>query len=117
MTRLLALALVFSASACVAPRPWTKTDVAMQTALTAELVVDYVQTRQITGDCMESNPMLGECGENLPAEAYFATAAITHAIVAHYLPGVARTVFQSVSLGYQTNVLKNNWSAGYSLAF
>ena len=61
--------------------------------------------------------MIGRCGEVLPAESYFATALVVHVLGAHALPPRARTVFQGITLGYQTNAILTNWRAGYSVNF
>ena len=92
----------------------------MEASYVAIALADYAETKIITGDCYEGNPLIGECGERVPAEAYFATMIGLHLLVAHLLPGRARTIWQGVTIGVQGRTVVNNYLAirhGYRFAF
>lgn len=94
---------------------WSKRDVALQSAFTASLAVDWVQTQDIISDCVESNPVLvsPDCGVRVPSAFYFPAVAILHATAVHLLPSDWRPLVQGFSLGIQLSALHLNYSYGY----
>ncbi len=91
-------------------------DAALEGAFAATMVVDAMQTRQITAACRESNPVIGMCGERLSPFAYFPLVAVAHAGISAAIPrGPWRTTWQAFSLGVSVDVVHTNYIAGFRL--
>lgn len=112
-----ALGVALAACAPARSRYWTTTDKITEATYAAVVTVDYIQTKAIVADCREWNPIIGECGGGVPAEAYFATLLGAHALIAHYLPERARTLWQGVTLGLHIRGVANNFASGYGYRF
>lgn len=101
---------------------WSKLDITLETTFTTLIIVDYMQTVQITRSPAipsqgESNPIMGRYGERVPPEAYFPIVLLGHMAIAHILPSPYRKIWQGFGIAVQVDAVKTNWQAGYSYSF
>lgn len=99
-----ALALVL----LVACTPAQRT-VALASASTALLAVDWHQTRGIVKECAETNPVIGQCGERVSPDTYFPVVALVHLAVGATLPRHWRELWFSTIAGVQGSTTWLNW--------
>lgn len=115
--RLLLLALASVTAGC-GSHTWTKTDTALQVAVTASLVADYSQTRAaLDSDGVEENPIMGRSGDRMAPEVYFPVAGVALAGAAVALPRPWRNLLQGTTLMVQAHTIAGNWRAGYTIQF
>lgn len=100
------------ATGCLSSRPWSVRDVALESAFVATEIVDYQQTRVITGQCREANPVIGACGQNAPINLFFPLMVLANVAVADLLPGWWRTSFQVATTAVEARVVEYNYAAG-----
>lgn len=139
----IALALLISTSplAAHATDPWTKTDTTLEAVVLAAFVVDWNQTIQIgqfyplpicvtaavpngpsNTACRKSafheiNPILGAHPNGARTTVYFMGCAALHATVAYLLPKPYRTIWQSIAIGVEADVVQTNYTAGFKIRF
>lgn len=119
----LALALLLGCGLCAQDRSWTKTDIAMEVACEASLVADWGQTLDLSHqlpnrpELSEDNFFLGNRPSRGAVNIYFISWLILHPIIADRLPGRVRTVFQCVTIGYESTVIGHNTSIGLHFRF
>jgi hypothetical protein len=118
VTRLL---LAFVLLSGCASAQWTTADTIRQGAIVALQAADYFQTRTIATetypgtDCprwTEQNPILGEHPSVGKVNAFFITAIAANALVSYLLPPTWRMGWQYISIGYEGNVVLDNYRAG-----
>lgn len=105
----------------VQAEPWSDGDTVGQLAVTATLVGDWVQTRQICADTDgpgESNPVIGVRCDRVSPDAYFALVIPLHAIAVRAIPSRwARRLVQGVTIAVQVDAMRTNFRAGYGFAW
>jgi len=108
-------ALLIFLFACSGPRKWTKLDVGLEVGFAGMTVVDTWQSYHLDShECAEANPILGPCGDRIPYQVYLPTVLILHAVISHVIPnGRYRTLFQALTLGFETGVVYGNYVLGY----
>lgn len=99
--------------ACGCAGRFSRTDVVMQGGVATVLVLDYLQTRQITVDGLESNPIMGSRGERMPPVVYFPSVLAVHTLVMMLLPGEWRTATQIGTVAVQVKAVRHNRTHGY----
>lgn len=121
-TSLLVVLLLACAPGLARADRWTPVDSGLELVVMASLAADYVQTVRICRDPIvatheESNPVMGPTGQRVPPEAYFATVAVAHAVVARVLPQPWRRISQGLMFAVQIKSVTHNWEAGYAIRF
>jgi hypothetical protein len=95
---------------------WRARDTAAQAVVGLSLAADYLQTRQIAGDCRESNPVIGLCGESMAPALYFVGAFMVAGLV-YKLPRPYREIAQVAIVVVQAKSIAVNWQHGYVVRF
>ncbi len=120
MKVILAALLIAVLSAPARADEWSKTDIGLQAAATALMVVDWGQTLKAasqTDKYCEMNPILGKHPSRGRVNTYFATAIIGHAAISHILPQDYRRIWQSVFIGVELAATSINYQAGVKIKF
>lgn len=137
------------------PTKWTLTDTMLQVVFTGLLEVDRQQTQWIASHPIQStehfsyttpsgaavwgvrvkyrkeaNSMIGQKAHPDRINAYFATAAVGHAVVSYALPHVvkalggsdslakySRTIWQSTWIVAETHTVSRNYAVGVKMTF
>jgi hypothetical protein len=127
------LAILVLLSGCASAQ-WTTGDSIRQASIVALQVVDWRQTRTIATEMVpaytvdhgggasttynarprfcEQNPILGEHPSVGKVNAFFITAIAANALVSYLLPPTWRMGWQYISIGYEGNVVLDNYRAG-----
>lgn len=115
MTRLFAALLALAAP--LTAQTWNTTDVALESAYQAALLVDWRQTSDIHRypHAYERNPILGQHPSQSSINGYFAASALGHLAVSHLLSGKARTAWQGATIGVELYWVGRNKSLGLSV--
>jgi hypothetical protein len=99
---LLLLALiVFTPTKSLAADIWSKQDKTLQATYLTLKFIDWRQTRTIAknpDDYYEMNPILGKHPSTTEVDIFFASTAILHSIVTHYLPSKYRPWWQGITI-------------------
>lgn len=102
-----------------ASEPFTKTDTVLQTISQASLVIDWGQTLDIKNHewMYERNPILGKHPSDSKINAYFVGAIIGNQLMAQYLEGNNRRIWQVAIIAIQTITITENHQLGLSVNF
>jgi hypothetical protein len=120
MKTILLVLLIFALSAPAHADEWSKTDIGLQAAVTALMVVDWGQTLNAASQpdkYCEMNPILGKHPSRGSINTYFATAIIGHAAISHILPQDYRRIWQSIFIGVELAATSINYQAGVKIRF
>lgn len=113
------IALAGCASISTGKRKWTGQDIALETGFVGATLLDtestYWASRMPYHECGESNPITGPCGDRVPLAVYTPVVLVGHAVAAHYLPRPYRTLFQALTLGFESAVVYGNYVLGYGV--
>lgn len=93
------------------PVDWTNTDTMLQAGVGVGMLLDYLQTRQITKAGHEANPIIGKRGERVPPELYFPATFVASLVAAKLLPPEWRHALQGGLIGMQGATVARNWTA------
>lgn len=103
---------------------WSAGDLARQAASLAVLGVDWGQTRTMAKDpahYKELNPItsriIGEHPSTGQVNNYFATKAVTEALLANSLPPGFRQLYQYGNIGLEANAGRKNFKLGVGMTF
>lgn len=126
------LILVFSTSILAyEPDKWTWEDTALQSIYSGILVADWAQTLHIARDIKtrhninsgrtpyyesESERFIGKYPSKNDVNFYFTTMLIGHAAVSYLLPKPYRTIWQSVYIVYEHDIVQGNRDLGLGLS-
>jgi hypothetical protein len=99
--------------------PWTKGDLIREGVLIGLKAVDYGQTRSISKDpaYYEINPLIGRDPSTGDVNRYFLASTVGHVLVAHFLPGKWRRIWQYVWITGQAATVGRNYSIGLRIDF
>ncbi len=111
--------------------PWTATDTKVEIAYAALHLADWSQTARLSkwgGEWYETspggmwlrrpteaNPILGATPSLARVNVYFASALVTHALVAAILPGPWRRAWQTATIGIEVGFVAHNAQGGVAL--
>ncbi len=95
------------------PAKWTWEDTALQTVYSGLLITDWAQTLHIARNPghyyeKESERFIGKHPSKRDVNIHFATNLIGHAAVACLLPKPYRTIWQSIYIIYEYDIVQNN---------
>jgi hypothetical protein len=98
---------------------WSTEDYLRQSAITAELFIDYRQTEFIVHHCnyYEHNEFLGKHPGTVATRNYFGVLAIGSALISNYLPPENRKLFQYTHLAVEFLYINHNRLIGIHGSF
>lgn len=101
---------------------WDTKDTALQTVVSAAMVADWMQTRDIVRHpdrFKETNLILGSHPHKDQVDAYFAACLIGHAAISYLLPdeGPYRNIWQAIWIGAEINQVVRNAKIGIRIQF
>jgi hypothetical protein len=106
---------------------WTQKDIYREIAWETLLLADYSQTLTISRNTErfhEYNPILGSHPRESSVNLYFASCAIIHPIVAHFLPPksdahrwINRENWQNITIAIEVGAIGTNILAGIGFSF
>jgi hypothetical protein len=118
---LLLLALiVFTPTKSLATDKWSTQDKTLQATYLTLKFIDWRQTRTIAknpDDYYEMNPILGKHPSTTEVDIFFASTAILHSIVTHYLPSKYRPWWQGITITVSGACVINNFAVGIKMDF
>jgi hypothetical protein len=109
------LATLLLPSQLLAFGSWNQETTARELCFLFTLSNDWRQTLNISKNpdkYSEANPLLGEHPDASKIHMYFATCALTHALVAYMLPPQYSKIWQVTWIGIQSSVTDHNYNNG-----
>jgi hypothetical protein len=100
--------------------PWSDSDVNQEVAYMVVHTIDWGQTRYIANNpdkFYEKNSILGSHPSTQRVDGYFLAMALVHIGVAHILPSDWRSAFQYVTIGMETEQVRQNFNIGIKVDF
>ena len=100
--------------------PWTKEQIALQSAATAFTVVDWGQTLDIAkkpNEYIETNPVLGKHPSEGRVNTYFAIATLGQIAIAHILPDKWRKRWLGANIMVEGYFVQGNYKLGLRVNF
>lgn len=101
--------------------PWTKTDITLEIIDLGLKFMDAKQTHDIVSrqneGYYETNFILGEHPSHGEVNAYFATTAIGHILIAHILPQPYRRYWQILWIGVSGSCVYGNYRSNLKIKF
>ena len=100
-------------------KSWTATDTTLQLTFSTLLIMDWTQTLHIVRNkdkYYETNNMLGEYPSKRDVNRYFFTSLVGHAAVSYLLPKPYRTIWQSVYIIIEYDVIQKNRDLGIGIS-
>ena len=100
---------------------WTWEDTALQAIYSGMIAADYAQTLHIARDPVhyyedESERFIGKHPSKRDVNAHFATALLGHAAISYLLPKPYRTIWQSVYIICEYNIIQENRNIGLGIS-
>ena len=113
---LLALALVASTARAA---EWTPADTHRELAFTGLLLLDTLQTHNISHvpTYQEENPILGPHPSNAAVNRYMLGCAVGHYVISRMLPEKDRRYWQWLTIGIEGGVVAHNFYIGVHAPF
>ena len=116
----LAMFRVNLATPALAADPWSDADKTREAIYLTLHVADWGQTLDIAKHpnlYTEENNVLGECPSAKRVNTYFATTALLHIAVVHFMPSSWRAAFQYSTIAMESGVIIKNNSVGIGINF
>lgn len=99
---------------------WSRADTTRQAIFTSILALDWAQTRYIAthhDEFYEINTILGKHPTTGRIDGYFASTAIIHCGISFALPTKYRSIWQNISIGFESGVVARNINLGIGFNF
>lgn len=115
----LLITIPFTASASD-PNKWTWEDTALQTIYSGLLISDWSQTLHISRNPVhyyekKSDQFIGKYPSKRDVNVHFTTMLLGHAAVSYLLPKPYRTIWQSVYIIYEYDIIQDNRNIGLGI--